>query len=67
MFGVLEKDPEVKCDPERAKKLLAEAGYPDGDGAHTLKEHILISTLEQRYQFWLNFLRLLDKKYTSLS
>jgi glutamate carboxypeptidase len=24
----------------------------DGDGAHTLKEYILISTLEQRTKFW---------------
>ncbi|HEY0295814.1 MAG TPA: M20 family metallopeptidase [Bordetella sp.] len=24
----------------------------DGDGAHTLKEHILVSTLEQRVRFW---------------
>lgn len=24
----------------------------DGEGAHTLHEHILISTLEQRLQFW---------------
>ncbi len=38
---------------------------PDGDGAHTLQEHILVSTLEQRYQFWVNLLRLLDKKYAA--
>lgn len=24
----------------------------DGDGAHTLKEHVLISTLEKRLEFW---------------
>ena len=29
----------------------------DGDGAHTLNEHILVSTLAQRQQFWVNTLR----------
>ena len=24
----------------------------DGDGAHTLNEYILVSTLEQRLKFW---------------
>lgn len=28
----------------------------DGNGAHTLKEHILVSTLAQRRQFWLHTL-----------
>jgi len=30
MFGALPQDPIVKYDPETAKKLLAEAGYPNG-------------------------------------
>lgn len=30
MFGTLPNAPELKYDPEGAKKLLAEAGYPDG-------------------------------------
>jgi len=30
MFGALAQDPVVKYDPEAAKKLLAEAGYPKG-------------------------------------
>lgn len=29
----------------------------DGDGAHTLYEHILVSTLAQRQQFWVNTLQ----------
>ena len=30
MFGTLPQPPELKYDPEGAKKLLAEAGYPNG-------------------------------------
>jgi len=30
MFGALPKGPDVQYDPDAAKKLLAEAGYPDG-------------------------------------
>jgi len=30
MFGALPNPPEIKYDPEGAKKLLAEAGYPNG-------------------------------------
>src|SRR5690606_12671801 len=32
----------------------------DGDGAHTLYEHILVSTLGQRQQFWVNTLQGLE-------
>lgn len=32
----------------------------DGNGAHTLKEHILVSTLAQRRQFWVHTLAQLD-------
>src|SRR5690606_28976189 len=32
----------------------------DGDGAHTLKEHIVIETLPQRLAFWQKILRGLD-------
>ncbi|KAF1022153.1 MAG: Carboxypeptidase G2 [Paracidovorax wautersii] len=33
---------------------------PDGDGAHTLYEHILVSTMAQRLAFWQRMLRELD-------
>lgn len=33
----------------------------DADGAHTLNEHILVSTLVQRQQFWVNTLRGLNE------
>jgi len=42
MFGALPKAPEIKYDPEGAKKLLAEAGYPDGF-------ELTISTTNNRY------------------
>lgn len=42
MFGALPEDPVVKYDPEAAKKLLAEAGYPDGF-------ELTISTTNNRY------------------
>ncbi|NYT57966.1 M20 family metallopeptidase [Alcaligenaceae bacterium] len=32
----------------------------DGDGAHTLYEHILVSTLGSRQQFWMNTLQALN-------
>ncbi|MCC2596102.1 M20 family metallopeptidase [Pusillimonas sp. MFBS29] len=32
----------------------------DGDGAHTLYEHILVSTLASRQQFWINTLQALN-------
>lgn len=32
----------------------------DGDGAHTLQEYILVSTLQERLDFWLRMLRSLD-------
>lgn len=42
MFGALAQDPVIKYDPEAAKKLLAEAGYPDGF-------EMTISTTNSRY------------------
>jgi len=33
---------------------------PDGDGAHTLDEYILVSTLAQRLAFWRLLLQSLD-------
>lgn len=42
MFGALPEDPVVKFDPEGAKKLLAEAGYPNGF-------ELTISTTNNRY------------------
>ena len=42
MFGTLPKAPELKYDPAAAKKLLAEAGYPDGF-------QLTLSTTNDRY------------------
>jgi peptide/nickel transport system substrate-binding protein len=42
MFGALPKAPEIKYDAEGAKKLLAQAGYPDGF-------ELTLSTTNDRY------------------
>lgn len=42
MFGTLPEAPELRYDPAAAKKLLAEAGYPDGF-------QLTLSTTNDRY------------------
>ncbi|MGS1007849.1 ABC transporter substrate-binding protein [Achromobacter anxifer] len=42
MFGTLPNPPELKYDPAAAKKLLAEAGYPDGF-------ELVVSSTNDRY------------------
>ena len=47
VFGAPDPEVGIQSDPEQAKKWLAEAGYPNGEGFPTVKYRYFSNTLEE--------------------